>query len=68
MRYHHFTHMYQKSQSYDVRFLKYGVKQTELYVILGHFLPPNDLENQHFQKMEKMLEDIILLYIHVYHK
>ena len=24
---------------YDVRFLRYGVRQTECFVILGHFLP-----------------------------
>ena len=30
--------MYQKSQSYDVRFLKCGARMTEFFVILGHFL------------------------------
>ena len=38
-RYHHFTHVHQKSQSYDVRFLRYGVRQTKYFVILDHFLP-----------------------------
>ena len=38
-RYHHFIHMYQKSQSYDVQFLRYRVRQTAFFVILGHFLP-----------------------------
>ena len=28
-----------KWQSYNVWFLKYGVQRTELFVILGHFLP-----------------------------
>ena len=54
-RYHHFTHAYQKSQSYDVRFLKYGVRQAEFFVILGHFLPfqpPENPENQNL-KIEK---------------
>ena len=54
-RYHHFTHVYQKSQSYDVRFLRYRVRQAEFFVILGHFLPfqpPDNLENQNF-KIEK---------------
>ena len=37
-RYHHFTHVYQKSQSHDVWFLRYGVRQTEIFVILGHVL------------------------------
>ena len=46
--YHRFTHVYRKSQSYDVWFLRYGVRQTKFFVILGHFLPfypPNDAEN-----------------------
>ena len=38
-RYHRFTHVYQKSQPYDVRFLRYGVRQAEFFVILGNFLP-----------------------------
>ena len=38
-RYHHFTHVYQKSESYDVCFLRYVVQQTSVFVILGHFLP-----------------------------
>ena len=54
-RYHHFTHAYQKSQSYDVWFLRYGVKQAEFFVILDHFWPlrpPDNPENQTF-KIEK---------------
>ena len=48
-------HVYQKSQSYDVRFLRYGVKRTEFFVILGYFLPfyhppPNNPTNQNFEK------------------
>ena len=38
-RYHNFTHVYQKSQSYGVWFLIYGVRLTNFFVILGHFLP-----------------------------
>ena len=63
-RYHHFTHMYQKSQSYDVWFLRYGVRQTEFFVIMDRFLPfyPHlDPENENFKKMKKTLEDIISL-------
>ena len=71
-RYHHFTYVDQNSQSYDVRFLRYRVRQTKNFVILDHFLafylPPNDLEYQNFEKMKKIPGDIILLYIHVYHK
>ena len=37
-RYYHFTHVYQKSQSCSVSFLKCGVTQEEFFVILGHFL------------------------------
>ena len=63
-RYHHFTHMHQKSQLYDVWFLRYGVRQTKCFVIMDHFLPfyyPMDPENQNFEKMKKTLEDIIIL-------
>ena len=35
----HFTNVHQKSRLYDVRFLKYGVRQTQFLVILGHFFP-----------------------------
>ena len=31
--------MYQKSQSYDVWFLRYGVRKTGFFVILGNFMP-----------------------------
>ena len=37
-RCHYFTNMYQKSQSYDVCFIRYGVQQTNIFVILGIFL------------------------------
>ena len=65
-RYHHFTHVYQKSHSYNVQFLRYGVRQTKNFVILVHFLPfctPNDPKNQTFEKMKKMLGDIILVHL-----
>ena len=55
-RYYHFTRAYHEWQSYDVWFLRYDVQQTELFVILGHFLsfyPNKNLENQNFEKMEK---------------
>ena len=50
-RYHHFKHVYQKQQSFEVQFLRYRVRKTEFYVILVHFLPlylPNNQENQNF--------------------
>ena len=64
-RYHHFTHVYQKPQSYEVQFLRYGVRQFFL-VIFGHFLPlfsplPNNPENQNFEKMKKASGDVIIL-------
>ena len=63
-RYYNFTYLHHKWQSYDVWFLRYGVQQTEFFVILDHFLPfypPMDPENQNFEKMKKTLEDIIIL-------
>ena len=42
------------------------MRQTYFFVILGHFLafyPPNDPENQNFEKMKKMPGDIILLHM-----
>ena len=35
---HHFTHV-PKIRIYDVRFLRYGVRQANIFVILCHFLP-----------------------------
>ena len=60
----HFTHEFQKSQSYDVWFLRYGVRHTECFVIMDRFLPfysPVNPENQHFEKMKRTLEDITIL-------
>ena len=45
--------------SYDARFLRYGVRQTKIFVILGHFLlfyPPNDPKNQNSEMKKKCLE------------
>ena len=64
-RYYHFTCVYHEWQSYDVWFLRYEVRQTELFDILGHFLsfyPNKNPENQNFEKMEKKPEDTILLH------
>ena len=52
-RYHHFTHVYQKSQSYDVWFLRYGVQQTEFFVILDCFLPFYPLTTQKIKILKK---------------
>ena len=56
LRYHHFTHVYQKSESYDVPFLRYGMRQTKFYVIMNCvllFYPLKDPENQKFEEMKK---------------
>ena len=48
--------MYHKWQSYDVWLLRYGVQQTEFFVILDCFLPfypLNNLKNQNFEKLKK---------------
>ena len=54
-RYYHFTLVYQKIWSNDVRVLKYQVRQTEVFVNLGYFLPfypTNNLKNQNFEKIK----------------
>ena len=67
-RYHHFTHVYQKSQSYDVQFPRFGVRQTEFFVILGHFLlfyhsqPP---KNQNFEKKWEIFLEILSFYTYM---
>ena len=65
-RYHHFTHVYQEPQSYEVQFPRYGVKQTEFFVLLGTFLPfypSNNPKHQNFEKVKKVSGDVIILYI-----
>ena len=55
-RYHHFTYVYHKWQSYSVWSLRYGAWWTEFFVILDHFLhfySPNNLKNQNFKKNRK---------------
>ena len=50
-----YTYMCTISEDHDIWFLKYKVQQTEIFVILGHFLPfqpPDNPENQNF-KTEK---------------
>ena len=45
--------LYQKSQSYDVQFLRYRVRQTEFCVILYHFVPlPPKMTQSSVQQME----------------
>ena len=56
---YYFTHVYQKSQSYDVWFLRYWVR---------HFLPfypSNDHENQNFEKMKTKCLEILSFYTYM---
>ena len=40
VHHHHFTHVYQNPPSYELWFLKYGVRDNNFFVILGHFFCP----------------------------
>ena len=63
--YHHFTYVYLKTQSYDVWFLRYGVRQTKFFVIMDHFLPfyPYRPRKSKFWKTEENTpRDIIILH------
>ena len=65
-RYHYFTHVNQKPQSYKVQFLRYRVRQNLLlfWAIFCSFTlspSPNNPENQNFEKMKKASGDAIIL-------
>ena len=65
-RHPNFKQVYGKPQSYEVQFLRYWVRQTEFFVILGHFLPlypPNNQKNQNFKTMKKPFWDVITLHL-----
>ena len=58
--------MYHKWQSHEVWFLRYGVRQTESFIIFVPFfalLPPNSPKNQNFEKLKKTPGDIIILHM-----
>ena len=60
---YHFTLVYHKIWSNDVRVLRYKVRQTEVFVNLGYFspfYPTNNLKNQNFKTIKKLLGDIII--------
>ena len=63
-RYHDFTHVYQKPQSYEVQFLRYRVGQN-FFIILDHFLPfTSPLTTQKtkiLKKWKKASGDVIIL-------
>ena len=46
-------HMYQKSQSYDLQFLRHGVRRTEFFVIMDCLLPHYGPGKSKFLKSEK---------------
>ena len=66
-RYYHFTQAYHKWQSYDVWFLRHKAWQTELLVILDHFLPfclPLTTQKiKILKKIKKTPGDIIILHM-----
>ena len=66
----YFAHVYQIPQSYELQLLKYRLRQRDVFVILGHFLPfycINNPKNWNFEKNEKkkkkILGDIITLHL-----
>ena len=57
-RYYH-LHLCNTNDDHDVWFLRYEARQTGFFVILGYFLPfypPNNPENQSFEKWKKVLK------------
>ena len=67
-RYYYFTLLYHKSWSYEGWFLRYRARQTEFFVISGYFLPfypPNNPENQTFEKMKKTPGGIMILNVSI---
>ena len=65
-RYDHFTHVYRQWKSYNVWFLKYGLRRTEFFsfwTIICPFMPPSP--HQNFEKMKKKPLKISSLYTSV---
>ena len=63
VRYHNFILVYHKWQSYDVRFLRYGV-QHNFFVILDYFLPFTSLTTWKIKilKTWKLCQEILSFY------
>ena len=62
-------HVYQKPQFYEVQLLRYGMRLTEFFVILGHFLlfyppPPLTPWQSKFWKNEKSIWWCITLHVY----
>ena len=60
-RCYHFTHVYQKSWSYNVCFLRYGVHQTLFFFILGHFCAFNTLLTPKIKIWKKCKKNLEIL-------
>ena len=63
--YYNFAYVHHKWQSYDVWFPRYKMQRTELFVIdrFLPFYPPNNPENQNFEKMKTRPGDFIILHM-----
>ena len=65
-RNHHFTHVNEKPQSYEVRFQRYRVSQTyflSFFPFTHPPHPPNNPPNQDSEKMKKASGDVTILHI-----
>ena len=65
-RYYPFIHVYHKSRSYDVWFLRYKEQRT-VFCHFEPFLPfdpPNNPKNQDFEKIKKTPGNIIILHLY----
>ena len=63
-RYHHFTHVYQKPQSYEIQFLRYEVRQFFLsfWTIFCPLCPlPLTAQKTNFENFKKASGDAIIL-------
>ena len=65
-RYHHFTNVHHKWQSYDAWFLRYGAQQIEFFIILDHnllFYPSYNPKNKTFEEMPgDIMTDVIFIF------
>ena len=65
-RYHHFTHVYQKLRSHEVKFLRYEVRQNFLpfwaiFCCFNPLLPLKTHKTKIFKKISKSSRDVIIL-------
>ena len=65
-RYHHFTNVHHKWQSYDAWFLRYEAQQIEFFIILDHnllFYPSYNPKNKTFEEMPgDIMTDVIFIF------